>query len=360
MTVSRFLIYGLRDPRTREIRYVGKSTRGKERPQDHTSPSARKKHSHKAHWISDLMKNNLRPEIVILQQCLSNDELDSAERFWIAIGRVSLGKRFANVKDGGGGQPKIDYNIEAARRCLELNRIQPDFIANHLAGTRSASQRPEVRAARRITLTDPVVRAASEAARKLPAAVERHRKAVTEMVNRPEVRARLDSPEVKAILRASLNKTRQRHDVQQKIRDGLRTAMARPDVRAKHLEALSRPEVKQKAAEARRVAIAEPAVRAKKSASMKRTMAVDPALRKRCIAATHTPEAQAKATAAKQTEEYRTERSLLSREIIERPGMREQISASAKAVWDRPGYREKWLAARAKARQERAKEAAPR
>jgi len=48
-------IYGLIDPRTREVRYIGKSARGMQRPLEHSKPCyLRRDRTHKANWIREL------------------------------------------------------------------------------------------------------------------------------------------------------------------------------------------------------------------------------------------------------------------------------------------------------------------
>jgi hypothetical protein len=102
--MGQFLIYGLRDPRTEEIRYVGKSETGLKRPGQHRKPGLLKKdHTHKANWIRKLNSLGLSYSVVVLQTLASRDQLDPAERFWIDLGREALGSRLTNQADGGSG-----------------------------------------------------------------------------------------------------------------------------------------------------------------------------------------------------------------------------------------------------------------
>ena len=92
----RNLIYGLRDPRTNEIRYVGQSSTGLHRPKQHAKYKGPAR-SAKEKWVAKLLRLCLVPEIVILQVLEGPDELNSAEIFWIALGREALGLRRGRV-----------------------------------------------------------------------------------------------------------------------------------------------------------------------------------------------------------------------------------------------------------------------
>jgi hypothetical protein len=105
---SECLIYGLKDPFTNEIRYVGKSSWGIKRARDHLKPShvAKETNSHKANWLRIVYANGGRPEVVFLEGS-TPESLNDDERKWIAYGR-SHGWRLTNIKDGGDGGPLPD------------------------------------------------------------------------------------------------------------------------------------------------------------------------------------------------------------------------------------------------------------
>lgn len=102
---NRFLVYGLRDPRTQEIRYIGKSTKGPNRPKEHQAYGVvyakADSHLHRNRWLRRLWEAGLKCEVVILQVCSSNDEVNHAEQTWIAIGKAA--GTLTNVTDGGDG-----------------------------------------------------------------------------------------------------------------------------------------------------------------------------------------------------------------------------------------------------------------
>lgn len=64
-------IYGLKDPRTTEIKYIGSSYNPEKRLQEHIYDTKREK-TKKSNWIKKLLLLDLKPEIEILKN--SNDE----------------------------------------------------------------------------------------------------------------------------------------------------------------------------------------------------------------------------------------------------------------------------------------------
>jgi hypothetical protein len=96
---SSNLIYGLIDPRTRLIRYVGLSSRGMRRPKEHRLRSCPDTYCRR--WIRQLHALGLDYEVAVLEVLASAVQLDEAERWWIAFGRA-CGWPLTNVTDGGG------------------------------------------------------------------------------------------------------------------------------------------------------------------------------------------------------------------------------------------------------------------
>jgi hypothetical protein len=115
---SKFVIYGLVDPFTKKLRYIGKSTKGLRR--------ARELHSAKCKsWIISVLNNFLVPIIVIFEQIDENDEnafrlLNESEIRWIAKGRID-GADLTNICDGGSGTNGFKWNEEQKRRISEIH-----------------------------------------------------------------------------------------------------------------------------------------------------------------------------------------------------------------------------------------------
>lgn len=99
---NKNLIYGLQDPETNEIRYIGKSTKGLKRPHEHKNEYSLKHSSHKNNWIKSLFAKNLMYGIVVLEEGINADQLDTREIHWIAHYK-STGAFLTNGTDGGEG-----------------------------------------------------------------------------------------------------------------------------------------------------------------------------------------------------------------------------------------------------------------
>lgn len=125
---SKFLIYALVDPRTDEVRYIGKSTRGLSRPKDHLKLSVLNgSKTYKNSWILHLLALGLKPKIQILEVFDSDEDLSDAECFWIAQGR-GLGWRLTNLTKGGDGATGCVFSEERRRKVSETSSrvLAPD------------------------------------------------------------------------------------------------------------------------------------------------------------------------------------------------------------------------------------------
>jgi len=94
-------IYCLRDPRTQEIRYIGKASDLRWRMFGHLCPSSLKTNTHKNNWIKSLLKLGLRPlcESIFRVPVV---HWEVAERAAIAEAKA-LGFNLTNETDGGDG-----------------------------------------------------------------------------------------------------------------------------------------------------------------------------------------------------------------------------------------------------------------
>lgn len=97
---STTFIYGLIDPRTHAVRYVGKSANPAMRLKTHLKD----KHStHKVHWLNELRALGLMPHIVVIEE-VPIENWQAAECFWIAHYKAS-GANLVNTTDGGENPP---------------------------------------------------------------------------------------------------------------------------------------------------------------------------------------------------------------------------------------------------------------
>ena len=91
-------IYALLDPRTNEVRYVGKAKDPKLRYASHKCVRG---YSHRANWIRSLQRCGYDPEMVMLEE---SEDWAESESFWIDY-LMSLGARLTNLSKGGESGP---------------------------------------------------------------------------------------------------------------------------------------------------------------------------------------------------------------------------------------------------------------
>lgn len=116
----KFIVYGLIDPRTGEVRYVGKSSSGMSRPRQHQNIKSRKLETKCGLWLRDLYQDNHQvPCIIVLAECSSNEMALAEEIRLIAIFRQA-GFPLTNITSGGQGsmgRPASDKTKEAVRKA---------------------------------------------------------------------------------------------------------------------------------------------------------------------------------------------------------------------------------------------------
>lgn len=118
---NKYIIYGLVDPDTRLIRYVGKSSSGLRRPRQHLSKQNKAK-THCANWVRYLTKLGKRPDVVVLQLS-SYDALNSDEKWWILYGRLS---RWAltNLTEGGEVSNGYKHSVDTKQVLSALTKAR--------------------------------------------------------------------------------------------------------------------------------------------------------------------------------------------------------------------------------------------
>lgn len=92
-------IYALIDPFTKEIRYIGKSIRPKDRLTNQCNEHSK---TWRSNWIQSVLKRGKRPQISILQSLENNEDWQEAEKEWIKKGK-EMGWKLTNGTDGGDG-----------------------------------------------------------------------------------------------------------------------------------------------------------------------------------------------------------------------------------------------------------------
>ena len=111
------VIYALIDPMTREIRYVGKTSKQIiVRLKKHMNAAKHNNGSHLFHWLRDLDSKGLTPATKILEEVKRGDDWRERERYWIAYGR-KYGWPLTNATDGGDG---LTNPTQAVREKLSI------------------------------------------------------------------------------------------------------------------------------------------------------------------------------------------------------------------------------------------------
>lgn len=132
-------IYLLTDPRTSEVRYVGKSIHPERRLVEHL---ACKRNNYVTAWVKSLCADGAKPNLLVIEEVAEGDSWEDAERFWIAFFRLA-GADLTNLTDGGeGGQrnppPHVRYRIGAANRGKKL----PEELCRRLSEMRRGKKQP--------------------------------------------------------------------------------------------------------------------------------------------------------------------------------------------------------------------------
>lgn len=164
--MSRFVVYALLDPRTRAVRYVGKSSSGMRRPRRHAVEARGGGKTHCDRWVRQLQASGFEYGIIILEDSGAGADLSARERWWIAFARA-WGCALTNLTDGGEG--KLGWVPSADTRARwRVTLARDDVRARKSAAAKAAQARPEVRqhqsVGARIALARPGVKAARDAA----------------------------------------------------------------------------------------------------------------------------------------------------------------------------------------------------
>lgn len=116
-------IYGLIDPRTQELRYVGKTVLPiDKRLRVHLWRATKTLHrSHSQAWIRSLSEDGFKPDIFTIEEVQPGDDWAEREQFWIAYFR-SIGSCLCNHTIGGDGSPGLKQSEESKRKRTEATR----------------------------------------------------------------------------------------------------------------------------------------------------------------------------------------------------------------------------------------------
>lgn len=206
--IEMIVIYALVDPRTGDVRYVGKTSQKlRTRLRAHINRSAESRGArHCASWIASLSDIGIAPEIRALEQ-LPGPDWEEAEKRWIRFYRES-GAQLVNMTEGGGSHKGRLPTDEVRKKISQAAKKQFQSEAARMAAAeygRKTWKDPETARrlleARRASASDPVFRSRqAEAKRRAfsdPAYAEmmrlahingRHAEGAKSMWQRPEYR----------------------------------------------------------------------------------------------------------------------------------------------------------------------------
>jgi len=146
-------VYGLVDPRTNQIRYIGK-VKGylNTRLRGHLREARSKPDiNHRLQWIRGLQKQGLEPSLVCLEICRDGDELVEAEKRWIAQARED-GIPLVNMTDGGEGMEnpseETRAKLQARPRPIvtpEIRRARSEAMKRHWADPEFRAKQEQAR-----------------------------------------------------------------------------------------------------------------------------------------------------------------------------------------------------------------------
>ena len=116
-------IYGLCDPRTSELRYVGATNNLRNRLYGHCSCKAS---GHSKNWIASLKKDRLKPDMFVIEE-VPDDTWQREEIFWITYFK-SIGANLTNITPGGEGNVGNKawlgrkHSVETKRKMSDANK----------------------------------------------------------------------------------------------------------------------------------------------------------------------------------------------------------------------------------------------
>lgn len=137
-------IYGLSDPLTGAIRYIGWTFDLQRRLNTHIKRNPFEK-THKANWIRSLLRRELKPSIVILEEC-SKEIWAERERHWIAYGKKQ-GWNLTNGTEGGEGTCGAILSDETRKKQSEAKKgvLKSDVTKEKMREARRGIKNPRAK-----------------------------------------------------------------------------------------------------------------------------------------------------------------------------------------------------------------------
>lgn len=137
-TKKKWEIYGLADPQSGEIRYIGVSHNPKKRYLSHLSTSKTRK-TYKDNWIFSLLEKNLKPIYTLIEVGFGKTWKER-EKYWISEYR-KIG-RLTNLTDGGEGVLGL-YHSKDSREKMRSAHLGVKLSKEHCKNiSKALSLRP--------------------------------------------------------------------------------------------------------------------------------------------------------------------------------------------------------------------------
>ena len=112
--VDNWCIYALKDPRTFEVRYIGKTVHLATRLREHLSKAKREgRNTHQVHWLNQLLEQGIEPVVEGLERG-EGESWKTAEQEWIKRYKAA-GAQLTNATDGGEGTTGLV--VELSKVC---------------------------------------------------------------------------------------------------------------------------------------------------------------------------------------------------------------------------------------------------
>ena len=152
-------IYGLIDPVTKQVRYIGWTCRDiKSRLWEHINEAIKlRKNSHKLSWIRSLLRKSLSPEVILLEYVDINSWAE-AEQKWITEFREQ-GVSLTNATDGGQGNPGWEPSLETKQKLRQANLGKKQTEESNQKRSLTQKGKPKLKAQQRTPEENATVRA---------------------------------------------------------------------------------------------------------------------------------------------------------------------------------------------------------
>lgn len=118
---SKTYIYVLKDPRTDQVRYVGKTDYVKRRYRRHIKEHT---HSHKSYWVRSLLEQGVYPSLEVIEEC-DKSVWQEREIYWIAFFK-SQNADLVNSHNGGSGA--LGYSPSEETRKKISQKIKESWL----------------------------------------------------------------------------------------------------------------------------------------------------------------------------------------------------------------------------------------